>query len=156
MNTIINDELPGNHDLRDQFFDMINDHDLSYKLPGHNPTLGELCDELGQIQQVYTHSFRTFTLDWAYRDSKPDSINSVASFNAWFAALDADMYAALSVLSEADVQKPQIDRGHGFIASPFVQFQVYREALLIFYAKASVYLRALEKPINDQWKAWVG
>lgn len=156
MNSIINDELPGNHDLRDQFFDMINDYDLSYKLPGDNPTLGELCEELGYTQQVYTHSFKTFTLDWAYRDSKPESIISVASFNAWFAALDADMHAALSVLTEEDVQKPQIDRGHGFSASPFVQFQVYREALLIFYAKASVYLRALEKPINDTWKAWVG
>jgi hypothetical protein len=37
MNSMIDQELPGIHRLRDQLFDMIADHDLAYKLPGHNP-----------------------------------------------------------------------------------------------------------------------
>ena len=156
MNSLIEEELPGNQDLRDQLMNMLSDQELAYKLPGNNPTLGELCEEMGQIQQVYTHSFRTFRHDWAYRDSKPETPNSVASLKDWYKNLDAQLVEALSGLSEADVHTKSIDRGHGFTPSPYVQFQIYREAILIFYAKASVYLKALEKPYSDEWKRWVG
>lgn len=156
MNSIIENELPGIRDLRDQLMDMITDADLACKLPGNNPTLGELCEEMGRIQQIYTRSFRTFTQDWKYRGSSPEDKNSVAGFKAWFEKLDAELYEALSTLSEEDVHNKQIDRGHGFTPSPYVHFQVYHEALLIFYAKASVYLKALEKQITDQWRSWIG
>jgi hypothetical protein len=156
MNSIIEQALPGTHDFRDQLLDMISDQDLAYKLPGHNPTLGELCEEMGQIQQVYIHSFRTFKLDWGYRDSKPEAANSVESLKAWYEKLDAELVEALSRLSEHDLHNKQIDRGYGFTPSLYVQFQVYHEALLIFYAKASVYLKALEKQYTDEWKRGIG
>jgi hypothetical protein len=160
MNSILESEFDheylGSHDLRDQLLDMISDQDLAYKLPGSNPTLGELCEEMGQTQQVYTQSFKTLKQDWAYRGSKPDAANSVASLKAWFKALDAELYEAVSVLSEDDVQNKRIDRGHEFTPSLFVQFQVYHEAVLIFYAKASVYLKALNKQLTDQWKIGIG
>lgn len=156
MNSLIEEELPGNQALRDQLMDMVSDEELAYKLPGNNPTLGELCEEMGQIQQVYTHSFKTLKHDWAYRDSKPETPNSVASLKDWYKKLDAQLVEALSGLSESDVHNKQIDRGHGSTPSPFVQFQIYREAVLIFYAKASIYLKALEKPYSDEWKVWVG
>ena len=156
MNSLIEEELPGTQDLRGQLMEMISDQDLAYKLLGANPTFGELCEEMGYIQQAYIHSFKTFKLDWTYRDSKPEATNSVGSLNAWYKQLDVELVEALSGLSEDDIHNKQIDRGHGFIASPYVQFQIYREALLVFYAKASVYLKALEKPFNEQWKSWVG
>ena len=156
MNSLIEEELPGNLDLRDQLMELLSDQDLAYKLPGNNPTLGELCEEMGYIQQAYTHSFKTLKLDWTYRDSKPAATHSVASLNHWFKKLDAELVEALSGLSEDDIHTLQIDRGHEFIASPQVQFQIFREALLVFYAKASVYLKALEKPYPEQWKSWVG
>lgn len=156
MNSLVNEELPGNQDLRDQLLDMLTDDELAYKLPGNNLTLGELCAEMGQVQQAYTHSFRTLKLDWAYADSTPAVPSSVASLKVWFTQLDAQLVEALSGLSEADVQNKHIDRGHGFTPSPYVQFQIYREAVLIFYAKASLYLKALEKPYSDEWKRWVG
>ena len=156
MNSLIENELSGVQDLRDQLLDMISDQDLAYKLPGHNPTLGELCEQMGQIQQIYIHSFKTFKQDWGLRGSKPEAPNSVASLKVWYKKLDAELLEALNGLSEDDLHNKQIDRGHGFTPSPFVQFQVYREALLIFYAKVSVYLKALEKQFTDQWKSWIG
>lgn len=40
--------------------------------------------------------------------------------------------------------------------SLFVQFNIYREAVLVFYAKASVYLKALEKPVDEEWRLGIG
>jgi hypothetical protein len=156
MNSLIEHELPGTHNLRDQLMGMISDQDLAYKLPGSNPTLGELCEEMGHIQQVYIQSFKTFKQDWGYRDSQVEATNSVASLSAWYQKLDAELVEALSGLSEDDVHNKQIDRGHRFTPSPYVQFLIYHEALLIFYAKASAYLKALEKPYPDEWKVGIG
>jgi hypothetical protein len=156
MNSIIENELPGNQILRDDLMTMLSDDDLAYKLPGDNPTLGELCVELGQTQQIYSHSFRTLELDWGYRGSMPEVPNSVASIKAWYETLDAELHEALSGLTEEGIHNREIDRGYGFIASPHIQFEVYREAVLVFYAKAVVYLRALQKPISEEWKRWVG
>ncbi len=156
MNSIVENELPGTQHLRDQLMDMLSDTDLAYKLPGNNLTLGELCEEMAQTQQIYIQSFKIFKQDWGYRAAKPEATNSVASLNAWFKKLDAELYEVLSGFSEDDIHNKQIDRGHGFTPSLFVQFQVYHEALLIFYAKASIYLKALEKQFTDQWKIGIG
>jgi hypothetical protein len=40
--------------------------------------------------------------------------------------------------------------------SPFVQFQIYREALYIFYGKASVYLMALQRFVSDEFQTGIG
>lgn len=156
MNSLIEEELPGNYMLRDDLMDMLSDQELAYKLPGDNPTLGELCVEMGAIQQVYTHSFRTLELDWNYRGSVPEAANSVESLKAWYKTLDAELIEVLSGLSEEDIHTKEIDRGYGFLASPYNQFQGYREAILVFYAKAVVYLRGMQKPISNEWKMWVG
>jgi hypothetical protein len=156
MNSLLDDELPGTHNLRDQLLGMITDQDLACKLPGSNPTLGELCEEMGYTQQVYIRSFKTFKQEWGYRESQPEAPTSVASLTAWYKQLDADLVEALSGLSEDDVHNKQIDRGHGFTPSPYVQFLIYHEAVLIFYAKASAYLKALEKPYPEEWKVGIG
>jgi uncharacterized damage-inducible protein DinB len=156
MNSLVEDEFPGTHNLRDQLMGLISDQDLTYKLPGSNPTLGELCEEMGHIQQVYIRSFKTFKQDWEYRDAQVETPNSVAGLTAWYKKLDAEMVEALSGLSEDDIHNKQIDRGQGFTPSPYVQFLIYHEAVLIFCAKASAYVKALEKPYSDQWKVGIG
>ena len=113
MNSLLEEELPGTHNLRDQLLGMITDQDLAYKLPGANPTLGELCEEMGYIQQVYIQSFKTFKQDWRYRDVQLEAPTSVASLTAWYKQLDAELVEALSGLSEDDVHNKQIDRGQG-------------------------------------------
>jgi hypothetical protein len=156
MNSLVEDEFPGTHNLRDQLMGMITDQDLAYKLPGSNPTLGELCEEMGHVQQVYIQSFKTFKQDWGYRDSDLEATNSVASLTSWYKKLDAELVDALGSLSEDDIQNKQIDRGHGFTPSPYIQFLIYHEAVLIFCAKASAYLKALEKPYPNEWKVGIG
>jgi hypothetical protein len=66
------------------------------------------------------------------------------------------MNAALSRFSEEELRADAIDRGHGFVASPFVQHEVYREAVYVFYGKLSCYLRAQERDAGPEWAAWVG
>jgi hypothetical protein len=156
MNDLFQDEIQGHHGMRDHVLELVSDADLGYRLPGWNPTLGALLIEMGDVQGVYTHSFETFTLDWAHRELAPPSPVTVAALRAWFEAQDAAMERALARFSAAELQVDRIDRGHGFIASPFVQHQVYREAVYIFYGKLSVYLRALERDPGPEWAAWVG
>jgi hypothetical protein len=142
--------------MRDHVLTLVSDADLAYGLPGWNPTLGELLVELGNLQGVYTHSFDTFTVDWSHRQVPPPEPVTVASLRAWFAAQDEAMERAVSRFTDDELQVDRIDRGHGFVASPFVQHQIYREAVYIAYGKLSVYLRALERDAGPEWAAWVG
>jgi hypothetical protein len=158
MNSLIKEEFPlhETQKLRYDLMKTLTDGDLAYKLPGDNPTLGELCREMGEIEHTYIHSFRTLKQDWSYRNSEPGLANSVERLQAWYKTLDEELEAVLREFSEEDLHQKQIDRGHGFFPSPYVQFQIYREAILMFYAKASVYLKALQKPVSGQWQAWIG
>jgi hypothetical protein len=54
------------------------------------------------------------------------------------------------------LHKHQVDRGHGFTPSLYDQCKIYHEAYLIFCAKASIYLKALEKQLTGQWRSWIG
>ena len=58
----------------------------------------------------------------------------------------------ITLTSEAN---RKIDRGGGFIISPAIQLEIYKEALLIFYGKADVYLKAMGKPRPEQWTVWI-
>ena len=156
MNSLFEEEIRGHHSMRDHLLTVVSDADLAYKLPGQNPTLGELLVELGDIQGVYTHSFETSSLDWAHRQLPHPAPITIASLRSWYEAQDDAMNSALSQFSEADLQVDRIDRGNGFVASPFVQVQIYREAVYIFYGKFSVYLQALERDAGEEWAAWVG
>lgn len=157
MNSIVSqfgELLTMTHALREQMMPLLTDADLAYKLPGANPTLGALCREWGEVQHAYTSSFRVFRQDFSYR-ADPELETSVARLTAWFKTLDADMVAALEALSEDDIQTKLIDR-IGWSMPVTVNFHTYREAVLILCGRASVYLKALEKPLPEQWQTWIG
>ena len=61
----------------------------------------------------------------------------------------------LEGLEEADLAR-SVDRGGGFTPPVTVQFHIHREALLIFYAKADVYLKALGRRVAGAWQSWIG
>ncbi len=165
MNSIIGGYLaesyfPEYQALRDQLMDVLGDEDLSLRLGGDTASLGALCREIGEIEHAYVESFRTFRQDFAYRNPDPRLEHSVAALTAWYAELDRDLMAAVAALSEDDIEHRRIVRGDFdtdyFSPLPKAQLDVYREALLIFYGKVSVYLRAFEKPLPPQWRDWIG
>lgn len=156
MNTLFDEEIRGHHSMRDHLLTLVSDTDLSHPMPGHNPPLGELLIEMGHLQGVYTHSFDTLTLDWTQRQLPAPEPVTVANLRSWFDTHDDAMKAALDRFSADELRDPRIDRGDGFIASPFVQHQVYREAVYIYYGKLSVYLKALERDAGPEWAAWIG
>lgn len=140
--------------LRDSLLDELSDEELAYSPGGDNPTLGELCRELGETQQAYAQSYRNFKVDFSYRTNDDKFLKSVAALKAWYAQLDQDLEAALEAVTDEDVAEKQMDRG-GYEVPVHISLDILREALLIFYGKVSVYLKTMEKPRNEQWRDWI-
>jgi hypothetical protein len=84
----------------------------------------------------------------------------VAALRRWYASLDRDLLAAVEALSEEEIAGRRIVRSdfEESFFSPLadVQLDTYREALLIFYGKVSIYLRALDRPLPGDWADWIG
>jgi hypothetical protein len=146
--------------LRDQLMGLLDDEDLALQLGGETVSLGALCREIGETEKTYVESFRTFRQDFSYHNPDPRLEHSVAALKAWYAELDRDLMAAVAALSEDDIAGRRIIRGdfdeEFFSPLPKIQLDIYREALLIFYGKVSVYLRAVGRPLPDQWRDWIG
>lgn len=157
MNSLITDYYPTfrmYQALRTQLMELLSDDDLRYTVGGENPPLGALCVEIGEVQHAYIQSFTTWRMDLSYRNLEPGLAESVGRLAAWYKALDAELEAVISHLSEDDIKTRQIDRG-GWSTTPLIQLEVYKEALLIFYGKTSVYLKAMGKPRPQQWQEWI-
>jgi len=152
--------FPEYQGLRDQLMEILSNEDLGLRLGGATETLGALCREIGEIEHTYVESFRTFRQDFTYRNPDPQLEHEVTALKAWFAKLDRDLMNAVEALSEDDIAHRHIVRGDFdedfFSPLPKFQLDVYREALLIFYGKVSVYLRAIERSLPGQWQDWIG
>ena len=141
--------------LRTQLIDALSDDDLAFTLPGSNPSLGALCRENGQVQRSYLDSFKTFKQDFHYADVDPALATSAEKLRAWFAQLDTEMVETLKALDEDTVQGQIIDRTHMQVPVG-VQFHLFRESMLIFYGKAAVYLKAMDRPLPGDIALWIG
>lgn len=146
--------ISGTHGLRDEVLNVLNDADLSFNPGGQNMTLGGLCREMGDVQRSYIDSVRNHKQDWSYRNTTPGIETSTGALKVWFADLDKEMQALLESLSDPDFQVT-IDRG-GFSPTVFVQMEIYLQALLIFLGKASIYLKAMNKPMSTMFQQWIG
>lgn len=142
--------------LRNQLMAMISDKDLAFKPGGNNPTLGALCKQIGEVQVSYIESFKTYHQDFSYRNREVGLEGNVAKLLSWFHDLDEQLRSVIESYSEEDLQDKMIDRGGNFIVSPRIQLEIYKEALLIFYGKCSVYLKMMGKTLPEQWLAWIG
>jgi uncharacterized damage-inducible protein DinB len=157
MSRLINEKWPwieGSHQMRSQILDILTDADLSFHPGGQNITLGALCREMGEVEYSYTQSFKNFQQDWSYRNQDVALTGSVARLKEWFQTLDDEMQATISALSDEDASKT-IDRG-GFTPSVELQLDIYLQALLIFFGKTTIYLKALNKPLPQQVQDYIG
>ncbi len=142
--------------LRAQLLETLTDDDLAFTPGGDNPPLGRLCMEIGETERAYVDSFVNFSQSFDYSHTDRSLEGSVAGLRAWYEQLDAELYDAVAALSDEDVANRRIDRGHGFMVPADVQLHIYQEALIIFYGKATVYLKLLGKPRSEQWQHWIG
>jgi hypothetical protein len=158
MNSLIENYFPTfelYQSLRMQLMDTLTDEDLMFVPGGETVTLGALCRQIGETQQSYIESFINFTQDFSYRNEQQGLAESVDRLMIWYADLDRELKSVVSAISEEDLASRTINRGGGFVVSPAVQLEIYKEALLIFYGKADIYLKIMGKPRPQQWAAWV-
>ena len=164
-NSLVREHMPATYfaeyqGLRTDLMVTLSDDDLAFDLGGSTPTLGVLCREIGDIEHAYVESFRSFTQDFGYTNPDPKFETSVADLVAWFADLDRELLAAVDALTEADIAGRRIVRGDFsedfFSPLPRQQLDIYREALLIFCGKVSVYLQAMGRPLPGYWPDWIG
>ncbi len=142
--------------LRSQLMAMLSDEDLSFQLGGENLPLGLLCREIGEIEVSYIRSFESFSQDFTYRNEEAGLEGSVARLTTWYEQLDSKLETVMTGFTDEELENSHIDRGGNFIISPRIQLEIYKEALLIFYGKVSVYLKAMGKTLPEQWLAWIG
>ena len=141
--------------LRTTMLNNLTDADLAVAVPG-NPSLGELCREMGNVENSYIQAFMTRQLVWGLqRDDSPETAASVEKLRGWFKALDEEFTSVLQTLPEADYEAMKIERGNRALPADAF-YQNYHEALLIFCGRCSVYLRMMGKPLNEQWTSWIG
>lgn len=141
--------------IRGQLLEVLTDADLKYELGGETLPLGVLCKEIGEVQQAYIDSFKTLTQNFDYRQPDADMALNVAKLKNWYAELDAELDRVIESFSNEELASKIVDRGGGFTVPIHIQLDIYKEALIIFYGKASLYLRAMRKPRPHQMAEWI-
>jgi hypothetical protein len=146
--------IEGTHGMRTQLLGTLTDADLAFSPGGQNITLGALCREMGEIEHSYTQSLKTLQQDWTYRSPAEGLAESVAQLSAWFATLDEEMKATVAGLSDEDLART-VERGD-YDLPVETQLDVYLQALLIFFGKVAIYLKAMEKPLPEGMQMAIG
>ena len=157
MNRYMQEKWPwieGTHGMRSQLIDILSDADLSFSPGGQNITLGALLREMGETEYSYIQSLKTFKQDWSYHNTAAGLESSITRLKAWYQTLDEEMKATVSDLSDEDLTKT-VDRG-GFNMPVDLQLDVYLQALLIFFGKATIYLKAMNKPLPQPIQEYIG
>lgn len=165
MNSLVRDHLPATYFaeyqvLRNQLMELLTDDDLAFRPAAGTFRLGELCREIGDIEHSYVEALRTFRQDFDWRNHDPRMEHSVAALTKWYAILDQELLDAIQSLTEDDIANRRIQRDDfgvdDFAPLAAQELDIYREALLIFYGKVSIYLRAMGRELPSHWTAWIG
>lgn len=142
------------HGMRSQLFNILSDADLAFSPGGQNMTFGALCREMGETEHSYVQSLKTLKQEWSYRYPEAEVVNQVARLKAWFQTLDDEMQATITAWRNEDGEKT-IERGGGAVTVNF-QLDAYLQAVLIFLGKATIYLKAMNKPLPPFFQEYIG
>ena len=158
MNRFIQEKwswIEASHAMRKELLDTLSDADLAFNPGGQNLTLGVLCRQMGEIEHSYIQSLKTFKQDWSYRNPEAGLETNTAKLKAWYQTLDDQMKTAVSAFSDEDLKK-LVDRSGGYSMPVEMQLDVYLQALLIFFGKATIYLKAMNKPLPEMVQEYIG
>ncbi len=158
MNRYMQEKWPwieASHGMRSLLVDSISDADLSFNPGGQNTTLGALCRELGDIEYSYFQSLKTFTQDFSYHNTEAGLESSIAQLKAWYQTLDEELKTTVSAFSDEDLQH-SVTRPSGSTLSVELQLDVYIQALFIFFGKATIYLKAMNKTLPKEILEYIG
>ncbi|MBA3867642.1 MAG: hypothetical protein H0X30_00655 [Anaerolineae bacterium] len=156
MNTFLQQHGEVYHEtqvMREQLMDILSDSDLAFTPGGSNPTLGEICKEMGEVEYAYIGSLKLLKMDWSYRNPEAGLAGSVAQLKAWYSKLDEQLKVTMEGLTDEDLTK-MIDRGWSLPVA--TQLHIYREALLIYAGKIAVYVKTMGKTMPPQMQSWIG
>ncbi len=156
-NRIMNEKWPwieAAHGMRSQLLDMLSDAELAFSPGGQTMTFGALSRQMGETEHAYIQSLKTLKQEWSYRHPEADLASHVGHLKAWFQTLDDEMKAAMAAFSDEDGKKT-VDRGGEAVIVAF-QLDVYLQAVLIFLGKATIYLKAMNKPLPQSFEEYIG
>jgi hypothetical protein len=157
MNRIMNEKWPwieAAHGMRSQLFNILSDADLAFSPGGQTMTFGALCRQMGETEHSYIQSLKTLKQEWSYHHPEGDVAIHIARLKEWFQTLDDEMQAILTTCWDEEGKK-MIDRGGGTVTVEF-QLDVYLQAVLIFLGKATIYLKAMAKPLPPFFQEYIG
>ncbi|MBZ0294220.1 MAG: hypothetical protein K8L99_16780 [Anaerolineae bacterium] len=147
--------IEGSHAMRVILLDALSDADLAFNPGGQAITLGALCREMGEIEYSYIKSLKTFKQDWSYHNTQAGLETSITTLRAWYQALDEQLKAVVSAFSDEDM-KQLVERNVDNRVPVEMQLDIYLQALLIFFGKATIYLKALNKALPDVVSEYIG
>lgn len=146
--------IEGTQGMLSQLLDILSDADLSFNPGGQNMTLGALLREMGETEYSYIQSLKTLKQDWSYHNTEAGLESSVSHLKTWYQTLDEELKVTVSNLSDEDLTKT-VDRG-GFSMPVDWQLDVYLQAMLIFFGKATIYLKAMNKSLTQPMQDYIG
>src|ERR1041385_9039776 len=85
--------------IRGQMMDVLTDADLAFKFP-NNPTLGELCAYIGDVERAYIDSFKTRKLAWGSHNTEQGLSSSVEKLKARYKVLDEELDSVLNAIPD--------------------------------------------------------
>ena len=141
-----------NQKLRHDVLDAISDEDLGHTLGGDTLSLAELLLQQGRWEDDYVQAWRT--LEMRHGSQSAPEQQTVAGFRAWFADIEQAVRTTLEAMSDEELSRP-VKRGTHSLPLEITVY-TYRESLIIFAGKASLYLRSLGRPVSAHLKGFVG
>lgn len=145
--------IEGSHGARTALMDSLSDADLAFSMGGQTMTLGALCYEFGEVEQSYVELLTTLKQVWPQPNTQTGPESSVSKLQAWYQRLDNQMKETVAAFSDEDL-KQIVERG--FPVPVDVQLDIYLQALLIFFGKFSIYLRAMDRPLSKDFLGFIG